>query len=127
MPKHTLKDIPWTKQQLQMALESLRSLLDMVLSNSTEGLNPGCGICYNWMVRIQAQYPNAFGAASLAHNLTSLLAASWPKSQWPGMDVSWPVPADPMYRMWEGPNKALRISLMRYMIKRLRDKIRRMP
>lgn len=101
-----------------LALAGCRRLLNRVLCGQGMILEPRFGICRQLQNQID---PGGTGL----YILVAELARKWPLSQYPGEYVSYPVPMNYDFKHWEGPNLKMRLSLLQYMIKRLRDKQRR--
>lgn len=117
-----------TREQLVICLAALVELQGKVEQEEPLG-DPDYGICFNWRHEI-ARHPANRGMdidKHIAYRLTEWLAASWPKSQYPGKVTPYPMPRHYNLNRWEGLNKTLRLELIRYMRKRLRDLIRIRP
>lgn len=130
MPKDNLKR-NWKKHELQMALIALQALLTFIVHKRElpEGYRFADkeGACYNWASWLNTRYPEFHYSVHLTHSLMERFGASWLHSCHPGEDRSYFVPRNEAYGLWEGPNRQMRIHLMRYAIKRLRDLVRRAP
>lgn len=98
----------------------LQRLLGITLSDSKSVPTQVVGICHNW-----AAMPGCAGYTGTIISLVRYFAASWPSSNSPGSDACFPVKSNYCFQSWEGPNLIQRASLMRYIIKRLKDIIRR--
>ena len=114
-------------------LQFLHAGLVRALNKPPEELARYSGVCQAWAVEVD-QFDetsnNPFERTGmspwwLAFKLVEFLAADWPESAYPGKQDCWPVPKTP-YK-WQGEGLQLRKSLMRYILKRLRDWIRRTP
>lgn len=126
MARYTLKDIeedlrlvkPFTSQELIEARDQLKVVLEQALNQEKitfEKFEKDSGICRNWSL------------AGFWHSFVfiSMCSSGWPHSRTPGRRNAFPVRvygiAD---HFWSGDGLKYRLSLMRYMIKRLNDMIR---
>ncbi len=81
----------------------------------------GVGICYQ--IYIESDFK--IDSTSIMR-LVGLIAIRWPLNRYPGKYSVYPVPLfDEGCSLWEGTALEYRISLLRYIIKRLKDVIRR--
>ena len=125
MEKHKIDDYQKVIDRLSLeeliTLQSgLQRLLGIALSDSKSIPTQVVGICHNW-----AAMPGCAGYTGTIISLVCYFAASWPSSNSPDRDVCFPVQTNYHFQPWEGPNLIQRVSLIRYMIKRLKDIIRR--
>lgn len=108
----------FTKEQLIRLHSSLLEVLNGALK--------GCvarqyeGICSNWTKAFDAYLPE-----DGCYDIVQHIAMDWPDSRLPGIVDCYPIKEDDCFGKWQGPNLASRISLMRYILKRLRDWKRR--
>lgn len=129
-PKDTLNGITLEKREWIALLACLQKLLKDVLAGVPLRLSYD-GICRNWWREMK----RAGWKDNVAHRAFAIVLITgqrWKHSVSPGVENAFPVPRVPIdghvsdRHLWLGPNRDLRIDLMRYTIKRLRDKIRRM-
>jgi hypothetical protein len=109
------------KCKIDLALTTLRALLQRVLLDQVK--EPKFGICLNWKLAIMDA--KAGENRINPYEILNHLAADWPDTAWPGETMAYPVPDNPRYALWQADNLEYRLSLIRYMIKRLRDLKRR--
>lgn len=96
-----------------------KTLLEMALAGKIK--ITGVGICY------QIHIESGFKIDDVRiMRLVGQIATRWPLSRYPGMYSVYPVPRfDEGGSLWKGKALEYRISLLRYIIKRLKDTIRR--
>lgn len=104
------------KATIERLEETLKDLLNKAVTGK---LTNNLGICYQWQEAFNE------GNDSQCYNLVAEFAKEWPESANPGNTVPYPISENDYYSRWCGPNLILRISLMRYILKRLRDWKRR--
>ena len=111
-----------SRDEINIHLQALKQLLKQATTNSLNFVHEGdeyLGICYH--LREAAMAAGSAGNVGTYRVLVEI-ARDWPQRS----DVlERPVPH--MDDPWQGEGLRLRISLMRYIIKRLRDRLRRMP
>lgn len=109
-------------------MEAILTLLNQLLRKVVSGEMPSApreGICFN-MYELTGRHKQSDPLEQVSVvQLVSVCSAGWPLSVYPGRRAAFPVPEDIHFGLWEGPNRELRVSLMRYVIKRLRDALRR--
>ena len=91
----------------QRLIDSLNEVKQQALSNSI--YEPDCGICLNWAVTAKC---------SITYDLVEMYSVEWGHSS---LNQSFPVPHNRGYRLWEGVNLEMRISLINYILVRLED------
>ena len=91
----------------QLLIDSLNEVKQQALSNSI--YEPNCIICLNWAVTAKC---------SIAYDLVERYSVEWEHSS---LNQSFPVPHNRGYRLWEGVNLEMRISLIDYILVRLED------
>jgi hypothetical protein len=130
MPNDNLRRI-WKKNELQMALLSLQALLTFIVHKRElpEGhrFDDKEGVCFNWASWLNIRHPESRYSVYLTHSLMERFGACWLHSRHPGEERPYFVPRNEGYELWEGPNRQLRIHLMRYAIKRMHNMVRRAP
>lgn len=104
-----------TKEDYRLLLESLGKLQDLV-KNNKKLPDGGLGICYNWSKLFGDNRP---------YKIVMYIAKDWKYSQYKGYTDPFPIPENRDFGAWKGPNRYLRINLMSYIRKRLRDRYRR--
>ena len=84
------------------------------------------GICANIEHKFSNDNPDTCVDLEVIH-LVSICAVKWdyPANRRVGRLLIYPVEENENFGKWEGPNKEARLSLIRYVIKRLGDTIRR--
>lgn len=82
------------------------------------------GICGEWADKQRYNTPEWHACFDL---INALGTRHWPEGKTLGGSVAYPIPwpSGPSPKRWEGEQLRLRLSLMRYVLKRLRDWIRR--
>lgn len=95
-----------------------KTLLEMALAGKIK--ITGVGICYQ--IHIESGFK--IDSTSIMR-LIGLIATRWPLNRYPGKYSVHPVPLFEVGSLWEGKALEYRISLLRYIIKRLKDVIRR--
>lgn len=108
-----------TIDQARRLLTAARNVLEDALAGKIK--DTGFGIC--WILHSEiAPLPSMVTVA-----LVCRCAVRWKHkaAAFPGNYTAYPIVEDCDFRKWEGPNLEARISLLRYVIKRLRDTIRR--
>lgn len=112
-----------TVGQVNALHSGLKKLLETVLADKKVP-SLGCGICLNWD-KLVPDDPNGI----TTYTMVQILAPDWPGYNADYADPCYPIPYPRMSRtpLWAGEQRDLRISLMRYMLKRLRDLRRRAP
>lgn len=130
MPKDSLKDkFGFDRVVLDILINTLNTLIKQAERGLVE--HPNVGICANWHDLLPNRYQEiktpGMGYTDVAYRLVAVLSADWPGSKTPGERNNYPVPHDDCYRLWEGPNLAARLSLMRHIYKHLWGWRRRTP
>lgn len=124
------------KHHLGLTREDFTVLLDSLAELRQEAVKPqglskithhNLGICCNWGVFAEKHAYSYNERASITYELVSQFSKGWHHTTSPGECSPRPVPHDWNYGKWEGPNLAMRLSLMAYIRKRLRDLRRRAP
>lgn len=109
-----------TKAAFTILLDALAELRRRVLNGHVQlSEHPNLGICFHW----QELLPDPDWDE--AYTVLTHLAKGWKHAVYPGSTN--PVPWVSGSHKWEGPNLAMRLNLMTYMRKRLRDLRRRAP
>ena len=129
-PKDTLNAVELSKAEWIALLAALQILLSKVVKGGAVAI-PDEGICLNWC---KAVGNSGWGwrTTDQTFRIIQIVAINWKHSITPGEPSAYPVPRIPIdgyvscRHFWTGANRDLRINLMRYTIKRMRDKIRRM-
>lgn len=116
MPNLSLKD-------LKKIQEGFRQLLAVVEDGQTPP-SKHCGICFNTSKLLVMSGQSSFLGIPII-GLVAYFSINWPHTADLEEGCMYPVPNDPRYGLWEGPNYTMRVSLLRYCIKRIRDIIRR--
>ena len=91
----------------QLLIDSLNEVKQQALSNSI--YEPDCGICLNWAVTAKC---------SITYDLVERYSVEWEHSS---LNQSFPVPHNSGYRLWEGVNLEMRLSLIDHILKRLEE------
>ena len=91
----------------QLLIDSLNEVKQQALSNSI--YEPDCGICLNWAVTAKC---------SITYDLVEMYSVEWEHSS---LNQSFPVPHNSGYRLWEGVNLEMRLSLIDHILKRLEE------
>ena len=91
----------------QRLIDSLNEVKQQALSNSI--YEPDCGICLNWAVTAKC---------SITYDLVEMYSVEWEHSS---LNQSFPVPHNSGYRLWEGVNLEMRLSLIDHILKRLEE------
>ena len=89
----------------QLLIDSLNEVKQQALSNSIH--EPDCGICLNWAVTAKC---------SITYDLVERYSVEWEHSS---LNKSFPVPHNSGYRLWEGVNLEMRLSLIDYLLDKL--------
>lgn len=112
-----------TVDQVNALHSGLKKLLETVLADK-QVPSPDCGICLNWGELVPDD-PNGI----TTYTVVQLLAPDWPGYDEDYADPCYPIPhpIGTFTGLWAGEQRDHRISLMRYMLKRLRDLRRRAP
>lgn len=109
----------FTVKELIRARDQLKTVLTQALENPAKLHR--FGICFNWQ---DAGFNFKQGEAP-AYRMVEYLSAGWKYSTGKGEPTNTPVPHDYKLGRWDEKNLYYRIHLMRYIIKRLNDIIRR--
>lgn len=111
--------IDQAKKLLTAARKVLESALSGHIKNDYRGI---CNILNEWSYSRTETFPYGVSIA-----LVCRCAVRWKHkaAAFPGSYTAYPIKENPNFGKWEGPNLEARISLLRYVIKRLRDAIRR--
>jgi hypothetical protein len=116
---------PFTKAHLTILIDSLNDLI--AAAKRGEIQEPSDGICLNWSFRFESMIRDHTPFVT-AMDLVKEFSIGWPQTNSPWAKSYTPVPLNKDHRdRWTGPQLELRLSLMRYMAKRLRDWRRRAP
>ena len=91
----------------QRLIDSLNEVKQQALSNSI--YEPNCSICLNWAVTAKC---------SITYDLVERYSVEWEHSS---LNQYYHVPHNRSYRLWEGVNLEMRISLIDYILVRLED------
>ena len=85
----------------------MNEVKQQALSNSI--YEPDCSICLNWAVTAKC---------SITYDLVEMYSVEWEHSS---LNQSFPVPHNSGYRLWEGVNLEMRLSLIDHILKRLEE------
>lgn len=91
----------------QLLIDSLNEVKQQALSNSI--YEPDCGICMNWAVTAKCV---------ITYDLVERYSVEWEHFS---LNQSFPVPHNSGYRLWEGVNLEMRLSLIDHILKRLEE------
>lgn len=116
-----------TRKQINSHLQALKDLLNRAKNGTLnfDNLPKELGICFHWKKEMEKQRNSDHTIYTYTYAIVRELAVDWPETTSPGVQSAFPVPK--CLSIWKGAGLRLRISLMRYIIKRLRDRLRRMP
>ena len=94
----------------QLLIDSLNEVKQQALSNSI--YEPDCGICLNWSVTAKS---------SFTYDLVEMYSVEMYSVEWEhsSLNPSFPVPHNRGYRLWEGVNLEMRLSLIDYLLDKL--------
>lgn len=105
-------------EQLQLLLRTLETLHRQAEIGTVA--EPSLGICYNWWTLLKEAGFDVGEKEVGPYVLVSQLSTSWPLRGDPyDWNSQYPVPHHSGYDLWQGPNRALRLSLIRHLLQHL--------
>lgn len=117
----------WTYTGDRADIDKLIATLKRVLDNAIGGVVTDWmdqGICAGWACEYAGVEQPGW---EIPFRLLSYFATDWEHTRSPGKLVNYPIKHTEGFGKWEGPNLTMRVSLIRYVLKRLRDWRRRTP
>lgn len=109
------------KRIIQNVINAYKTLLENALNNNI--LFPRHGICKNVETLLKRKI-SADHATSFSYVLITHASKDWPLSEYPGIPSS--NPCGWTHPLWKGEQLKLRVSLIRYIIRRLQHWLRYM-
>lgn len=107
-----------SEDKLKQLMTALKEVMRLARSDEIK-TQLFSGICCAWQWQLDENN------GEVCYSLVMHLAADWPLSRKPGVITSYPVPENDSIGKWVGKNLELRLNLMRYILRRLRDWHRR--